>query len=331
MSSATSSKNPRPWILIAAYLIAVVGTSLSFSLFNYFIIQRLSPSAAKWVFQNLSSFNPQSAAFIGLAIWIAARNGFVNITTYVVPGILILVTAGSPAISWIFQRYYFFSYDYFSVYLFNIWYYSISAIVHHVLIFVLICRATGIHLRPVHNQSEPKTLSISLLMGLTVVLAFSLAVDLWSTRQGSSATSFQSTLIALPSMMISTVLSYGTKSILFFVFILLFVPGRANKSIGWLLLGVSILAIIAASFYYYLVLLPEVNRELDNLNRSNGIIMPADAPSIVLLLSHAVIDMVMTFVTVSLFNFTGYRWDRSTKRRETNATAQEQISFADVE
>ncbi len=332
MSQATSMQHPRPWILVTAFLIAVFGVQFMLLIYNQFIFSRLSTTIASWMGEFLGFvYLIQGGAFTGIAIWIASRSGEVNRMTFLFPCILTLMAAISPAMPWIVNS---FSYAYqphFLAFAQITWALSIRTIIHCSVIFLLICRATGIHLKPALHQSAPRPLTISIIMWLTGVMACSLAVDLWFAREASNSMSFQSAIMVLPSVVISSLLGYGTTSLLLFGIILLFIPTRTSHLSGWLLIGIWILASTASSFWYYLVMMPDIKLEIEKLDTSPGTVTFSDGPSPLMLFANIIITAFSTFVVVYLFHLAGYRWDRSAQRSNLESTNHAAVAFADVE
>jgi len=74
-----------------------------------------------------------------------------------------------------------------------------------------------------------------------------------------------------------------------------------------------------------------MKQQIDNMNQGSSVASPAMAESNFAIVWQWAVHMILTFVTVSVFHLAGYRWDRSTQRHTTAATAQEKISFADIE
>jgi hypothetical protein len=330
MSQATSTQHPRPWILVAAFLFAVFGPVFSMLLYSQFSGSTLK--VATWILEILGFVNLiPGVAFTGIAIWVASRAGAVSKKTFVVPCILTMLAAASPAIPWILQS----VNNAYRPTLFMFaqvaWSYSIQLIIHYTVVFMVISRAMGVFLRPAQQLSAPSPLTISLVMGLTGVIACSFAIDLWIVREASNSISFQSTIMSLPSVMISTLLGYATTSLLFFGVVLLFVPTRTSRLAGWLLIGIWILASTASGFWCYLVMMPAIKLEIERLNTSTGTVAFSETPTPLMLIANIAFTAFSTFAVVSLFHLAGYRWDRGRPLRDTVTSRQESLSFADVE
>ena len=307
MPSATSLKKPRPWILIAAYLIAVVGTSFV----DFF-----------------GTYLPQIFGFTGLAAWLAFRAGNVTKLTFVVPMVLILVTCAEPVLTLtVLGNYQSVQYRTQPRYF---WDWCIRPVLLQWIVFVIISRATGIHLRPINTHSATKPMSISLIMLLTAAFAFCFAVDIYLSRSDTFSQISSSTLSGLSGFAFY-ILTNGLYLMLFLGIIVLFLQSNAIKSIGLLLICFWVVGAMAQTYLYYQFVWPQMKLEIDSSNQGNKFASPAMAQSNFAVVWQYAVHMVLTFVTVSLFHLAGYRWDRSTQRHTTDATAKEKSSFADVE
>ncbi|MCY2976852.1 MAG: hypothetical protein NTW52_19520 [Planctomycetota bacterium] len=278
-----------------------------------------------------SAYNFQNAAYLGLAIWVAIRCTIANKKTFFVPCVLMLIAGVSPAMEWIVASFSWTSVDFFPVFAFGGWSFCIRTIVHYAIMFSLVFRAVGICLAPIRETSTPKPLTISVLMGLTGVLACSFAVDMWIARQQSSSFSMQSAIMSLPSVMTSMILGYAATATLVLGAILLWIPNRACRLLGMLCMGIWILVTIATGFLYYLVVLPAFKQEIDKLGTSNGTVVFSHSPSILVLVGQNAVTFVSTCAAVGLFHFAGYRWDRKQPSCDGNSVPQEPISFTDID
>jgi len=307
MSSATSSKKPRPWILIAAYLIAVVGTSFV----DFFGTYRL-----------------QILGFTGLTCWLAFRVGNVTKLTFVVPMVLILVTCAEPVLTLtVLGNYQSVQYRTQPRYF---WDWCIRPVLLQWIVFMIISRATGIHLRPIHTHSATKPMSISLIMLLTAAFASCFAVDIYLSRSNAFSQISSSTLSGLSGFAFY-ILTNGLYLTIFLGIIVLFLQSNSRKLVGLVLICFWVVGAMAQTYLFYQFVWPEMKLEIDSSNQGNKFASPAMAQSNFAIVWEYAVHMFLTFVTVSLFHLAGYRWDRSTQRHITDATAQENISFADVE
>jgi len=173
-------------------------------------------------------------------------------------------------------------------------------------------------------------MSISLIMLLTAAFAFCFAVDIYLSRSDTFSQISSSIMSKFSGFAFYTVAS-GLYLMLFLGIIILFLQSNSRKLVGLVLICFWVVGAMAHNYLFYQFVWPEMKLEIDSSNQGNKFASPAMAQSNFAIVWQWAVHMVLTFVTVSLFHLAGYRWDRSTKRRETNATAQEQISFADVE
>lgn len=332
MSQVSSTQNTRPWILVAAFLFVVVGSHLTLLVYNRLIFSMLPATVTSWFTHIIgSAYNFQNTAYLGLAIWFATRCTIANKKTFLVPCVLTLIAGLSPAMEWIVVSFFGTFVDLFPVFTVGGWSYCIRTIVHYAIMFSLIFRAAAICLVPIRETAIPKPLTISVLMGLTGVLACSFAIDMWIARQESGSFSMQLAIMSLPSVMTSIILGYAAQATLVLGAILLWIPDRTCRFSGVLCMGIWLLVTIATGFFYYLVVLPAFKQEIDELSTSNGSVMFSDGPSILVLASQNAVTFVSTCAAISLFRFAGYRWDRKQSSCDTNSGSDEPISFKDID
>jgi len=167
-------------------------------------------------------------------------------------------------------------------------------------------------------------------MLLTAAFAFCFAVDIYLSRLDTFSQISSSTMSGLSGFAFYTVAS-GLYLMLFLGIIVLFLQSNSRKSIGLVLICFCVVGAMVNTYLWYQFVWPEMKQQIDNMNQGSSVASPAMAQFNFAIVWEYAVHMFLTFVTVSLFHLAGYRWDRSTQRHTTAATAQEKISFADIE
>lgn len=330
MSQAPSTQHPRPWILVAAYLVIVVGLSALETIgvrtryYGFFTI----------VLQAITQIGPsvlyllKMLGLTAISLWLSFRVGGVTRATIYVPIALIVVSLSVPVLIPTIMRGYFSGRSLVGPYF--IWSMYVGPVLQQWIVFVIICCGTGLHLRPVDKQALPKSLSVSLLMALTAALAFTFAVEVFLQRSGAIP-QIPNTILSGLTGMLWGLSSNGLSLTLLFGIVLLFVQDKSAKSFGKMLLALWVIGSWIYMMLYYQVIWPVLTQEIDGINQGNGVTSTTVTPSSVSIFGQYAILAVLTLFTVSLFHLAGYRWDRNVQRGNSEAINHAAVTFADIE
>ncbi len=294
--------NPQMLVLL---LLAAMGFST--------ILQFVVPYVMIW----LISWTPGAAIFLSLlmqfvafpfwipcVVWLAARSGRTDWSTWIVP--LVLIIAPNLMV--------FFGVFAMATFLPNVGYMSVRDMIHFqwmsfrssLLTYVLLAilfRATTLHLRPVEVAALPYRLTILSILLLTSAVAIALSIDVFVNQRVSMQTNTMYPQSNYLSNFLFDFSNQLSRALVWFSVAWLFVARNSKRWIG--IVGLIVYVMLLG--VNMLVIAPLITNQGPF---PPGVTMPVFGPSyFVGLFAISLFHILVVFLCVGMMHVAGYRWD----------------------